>query len=75
MIWLATRLAFHYRARLLATLFGVVFSAYLTLAETALYIGMMRMRPRSSVTPAPTFGWRRRAFRISISPSLSRMSG
>ncbi len=41
MIWLATRLAFHNRARLLATLFGVVFSAYLTLAETALYIGMM----------------------------------
>ena len=42
MIWLATRLAFHNRARLLATLFGVVFSAYLTLAETALYIGMMQ---------------------------------
>jgi len=41
MIWLATRLAFHNRARLLVTLFGVVFSAYLTLAETALYIGMM----------------------------------
>lgn len=42
MIWLATRLAFHNRARLLVTLFGVVFSAYLTLAETALYIGMMK---------------------------------
>jgi putative ABC transport system permease protein len=41
MIWLATRLAFHNRARLLVTLFGVVFSAYLTLTETALYIGMM----------------------------------
>jgi len=41
MIWLATRLAFHNRARLLVTLLGVVFSAYLTLAETALYIGMM----------------------------------
>jgi hypothetical protein len=41
MIWLATRLTFHNRARLLVTLFGVVFSAYLTLAETALYIGMM----------------------------------
>jgi putative ABC transport system permease protein len=41
MIWLATRLAFHNRARLLVTLFGVVFSTYLTLAETALYIGMM----------------------------------
>ena len=41
MIWLATRLAFHNRARLLVTLFGVVFSAYLTIAETALYIGMM----------------------------------
>ncbi|KAF2992719.1 ABC transporter permease [Methylocystis sp. MJC1] len=41
MIWLATRLAFHNRARLAATLFGVVFSAYLTLTETALYIGMM----------------------------------
>jgi len=41
MIWLATRLAFHNRARLLVTRFGVVFSAYLTLAETALYIGMM----------------------------------
>ncbi|HEY8070467.1 MAG TPA: ABC transporter permease [Methylocystis sp.] len=41
MIWLATRLAFHNRTRLLVTLFGVVFSTYLTLAETALYIGMM----------------------------------
>jgi len=41
MIWLATRLAFHNRTRLLVTLFGVVFSAYLTLTETALYIGMM----------------------------------
>jgi putative ABC transport system permease protein len=41
MIWLATRLAIHNRARLLVTLFGVVFSAYLTLVETALYIGMM----------------------------------
>ncbi len=41
MIWLATRLAFHNRARLLVTLVGVVFAAYLTLAETALYIGMM----------------------------------
>lgn len=41
MIWLATRLAFHDRARLLVTLFGVLFSVYLTLTETALYIGMM----------------------------------
>ena len=41
MIWLATRLVLHNRARLLVTLFGVVFSAYLTLTETALYIGMM----------------------------------
>lgn len=41
MIWLATRLAFHNRARLVVTLFGVVFSTYLTLTETALYIGMM----------------------------------
>lgn len=41
MIWLATRLAFHNRTRLFVTLFGVVFSAYLTLTETALYIGMM----------------------------------
>jgi putative ABC transport system permease protein len=41
MIWLATRLAFHNRARLIVTLLGVVFSAYLTLTETALYIGMM----------------------------------
>lgn len=42
MIWLARRLAFHNRARLVVTLLGVVFSAYLTLTETALYIGMMR---------------------------------
>ncbi len=41
MIWLATRLAFHNRARFIVTLLGVVFSAYLTLTETALYIGMM----------------------------------
>jgi putative ABC transport system permease protein len=41
MMWLATRLAFHNRARLIVTLFGVVFSIYLTLTETALYIGMM----------------------------------
>lgn len=41
MIWLATRLALHNRARLIVTLFGVVFSTYLTLTETALYIGMM----------------------------------
>jgi putative ABC transport system permease protein len=41
MIWLATRLAFHNRTWLVVTLFGVVFSAYLTLTETALYIGMM----------------------------------
>jgi putative ABC transport system permease protein len=41
MIWLAMRLVFHNRARLIVTLFGVVFSAYLTLTETALYIGMM----------------------------------
>lgn len=41
MIWLATRLAFHNRVRLFVTLFGVVFAAYLTLTETALYIGMM----------------------------------
>ncbi|WP_454634800.1 ABC transporter permease [Bradyrhizobium cenepequi] len=41
MIWLATRLAFHNRVRFLVTLVGVVFSVYLTLTETALYIGMM----------------------------------
>lgn len=41
MIWLATRLVFHNRARLAVTLAGVIFSAYLTLAELALYIGMM----------------------------------
>lgn len=41
MIWLGKRLAFHNRARLLVTLFGVVFSAYLTLVEASLYIGMM----------------------------------
>lgn len=41
MIWLATRLVFYNRTRLLVTLIGVVFSAYLTLTETALYIGMM----------------------------------
>jgi putative ABC transport system permease protein len=40
-IWLAARLAFHNRVRLFVTLFGVVFSVYLTLTETALYIGMM----------------------------------
>ena len=41
MIWLATRLTFHNPTRLIVTLFGVVFSTYLTLTETALYIGMM----------------------------------
>jgi putative ABC transport system permease protein len=41
MIWLATRLVFYNRTRLLVTLIGVVFSTYLTLTETALYIGMM----------------------------------
>jgi putative ABC transport system permease protein len=41
MIWLATRLAFHNRVRLIVTLFGVVFSGYLTLTEMAIYIGTM----------------------------------
>ena len=41
MIWLASRLVLHNRARLIVTLFGVVFSTYLTLIELALYIGMM----------------------------------
>jgi putative ABC transport system permease protein len=41
MIWLARRLVFHNRTRLIVTLLGVVFSAYLTLTELALYIGMM----------------------------------
>jgi putative ABC transport system permease protein len=40
-IWLATRIAFHNRIRLFVTLFGVAFSIYLTVTETALYIGMM----------------------------------
>jgi putative ABC transport system permease protein len=41
MTWLATRLTFHKRVRFIVTLLGVVFSAYLTLTETALYIGTM----------------------------------
>jgi putative ABC transport system permease protein len=41
MMWLATRLVFYNRTRLMVTLFGVVLSTYLTLTETALYIGMM----------------------------------
>lgn len=41
MIWLAFRLTLHNRTRLVVTLFGVVFSSYLTLTEVALYIGMM----------------------------------
>jgi putative ABC transport system permease protein len=41
MIWLARKLVFHNRTRLFVTLLGLVFSAYLTVTEIALYIGMM----------------------------------
>jgi putative ABC transport system permease protein len=41
MIWLACKLVFHNRTRLFVTLLGLVFSAYLTITEIALYIGMM----------------------------------
>ena len=42
MIWLARRLVFHNRVRLAVTVAGVVFSAFLTLTQSALYIGMMQ---------------------------------
>jgi len=41
MIWLALRLVLHNSTRLIVTLVAVIFSAYLTLTEVALYIGMM----------------------------------
>ena len=42
MIWLALKLTFYNKVRLAVTIFGVVFSTYLTLSELALYIGMMQ---------------------------------
>jgi len=52
-----------------------VFSAYLTLAETALYIGMME-NATSIIRHSGTDLWvASKAFRTSISPSPSRTSG
>jgi putative ABC transport system permease protein len=41
MIWLARKLTFYNKTRLIITVIGVVFSIYLTLTEIALYVGMM----------------------------------
>ena len=42
MMWLALRMVLHNRVRLAVSLIGVALSAYLTLTEVALYIGMMQ---------------------------------
>jgi putative ABC transport system permease protein len=41
MLWLAFKILFQERGRLIITLIGIVFSAVLTLMEVAIYLGMM----------------------------------
>jgi len=41
MLWLAFRMLFQERGRLIITLVGIVFSTVLTLVETGIYLGMM----------------------------------
>ena len=41
MLWLAFRMLFQERGRLIITLVGIVFSTVLTLVEVGIYLGMM----------------------------------
>lgn len=41
MLWLAFRMLFQERGRLIITLVGIVFSSVLTLVEVGIYLGMM----------------------------------
>ena len=41
MLWLAFRMLFQERGRLIITLVGIVFSTVLTLVEGGIYLGMM----------------------------------
>ncbi len=41
MLWLAFRMLFQERGRLVITLVGIVFSSVLTLVEVGIYLGMM----------------------------------